>query len=314
MVIEILIFLFSLFFIIFGAKLFVDSSVKIARKLRVSEFVIGLTLIALGTSLPELFSSIIASTKHETDLIAGTILGANIADLTLVIGIAAIIMTVKLRKNVLKRDIYMMILSILLLGFFAVDRSLSRIEGVIFLLLFLGYNSYVFYTGRKTWKKNKQKKETRKQEKLKKLEIFLFILGGIMLYLGAEGLVREAVFIANNLGVSIIVLGIIISIGTTLPELSVSITSSRENKGEIAVGNSIGSVITNTLLILGVSALIFPFQIAEKTIHFLIPILLVVSILLGISIRTKWKITRLEGIILVLIYGLFWFLTIRVIG
>jgi len=320
MILDVLIFLVSLFLIVFGAKIFVNSSVRIARKLRVSEFVIGLTLVALGTSLPELFSSVVASARHQSGLIAGTILGANIMDITVVVGAAALISVIKLKERVLKRDVYMMIFTVMLLGIFLLDKILSRIEGIIFVILFLIYNFYIF-RARKEKNSNdiikhvaKGKKKGKIEEmKLNLREIFLFILGGILLYLGAEGLVKEAVSIADSLGVSIIIIGIIISIGTTLPELSVSITSSREKKGEIAVGNAIGSVITNTLLILGISAIIFPISVAQKTANFLIPFLLGVSVLLGISIRTKWRISRIEGIILILIYALFWILTVRVI-
>ena len=315
MVIDILIFLFSILLIIFGARFFVNSSVKIARKLKVSEFVIGLTLISLGTSLPELFSSIIASVRHHSDLIAGIILGGNIADITMVVGVAALISAIRLKKQVLKIDIYMMISIILLLGIFLIDKTLSRTEGIVFVIIYLIYNFYIFKVKKK---ENNHKaiikhisKEEEKSDRIKKLgflDIILFVLGGLMLYLGAEGLVREAVLIAENLGVSIVIIGVIISIGTIIPELSVSITSSSERKGEIAVGNSVGSVITNILLILGVSAIIFPMTVAQKSISFLFLFLLGASVLLGVLIRTKWKITRIEGAVLFTVYVAFWFL------
>jgi cation:H+ antiporter len=327
MVIEILIFLVSLAFIIKGSDLFVKSSSKIARKLGVSEFVIGLTLVALGTSLPELVSSIIASTKHESGLIVGTIVGANVADLTLVAGIAVLITSIKLRKIILRRDIYEMIFAILLLGFFLMDGKLSRIEGLILLVAFLGYNIYLFNANPKTKSRfinslkhlikhepeNEKSKAELEREKLHLQEFIIFLIGGAMLYLGANYLVKEAVFFSELLGISTLVVGIIISIGTTMPEISVSITSSRKGLGEIAIGNAIGSVITNTLLILGTSSLIFPISIIEKTSSFLIPFLFGISIVLGIFVVTKWRLSKIEGMLLILAYVAFLILGFKII-
>ena len=324
MVINILVFILSIFFIVAGSRIFVNSSVKIARKLRVSEFVIGLTLIALGTSLPELFSSVVASAKHQSSLILGTILGANIMDVTLVVGVAAIMGIIKLKRQVLKRDVYMMIFVVILTGVLLLDKTLSRIDGIIFVILFLVYNFYIFKS-KKILESGKHKeiikhvskeikREVKKIEKIKISDISLFVFGGLMLYLGAEGLVKAAVTIADSIGLSIVIIGIVISIGTTVPELSVSITSSNRKKGEIAVGNSIGSVITNTLLILGISAIIYPIKIIENNANFLLLFLLGATVFLGILIRSKWKINRIEGAILSCIYILFWILTWKWLG
>lgn len=330
-ILEVLIFLVSIFFVVKGANLFVSSGSRIARKLGVSEFVIGLTLIALGTSLPELFSSVIASFKGQSDLVIGTILGANVANLTLVIGTAALLSgKIKLEKEVLKRDIYMLAFVIILFSIFILDGSLSRIEGVIFLLFFVGYNSFLIdskmrfqkqYGFKKFFKHLVQfnlfgirssRKKIRKRKPSWK-DFLILIIGGVFLFVGAEYLIKEAVFIAEYFAVSIIVIGILISIGTTMPEMFVALSSSRRGYGEIAVGNSIGSAITNTLLILGLSAIIFPLNIIRHTVLFMVPFLIFSTLILAIFIKTKWRIPRVEGILLILVYILFLLLSFKII-
>jgi len=331
MIIEVLIFLVSIFFVVKGANLFVKSGSKIARKLGVSEFIIGLTLIALGTSLPELFSSVIASIKGQTDLVVGTIIGANIANLTLIIGTAALLSgKINLEKEVLKRDIYTLIFIIALFSLFILDGNLSRLEGATFLILFAGYNFYIIDSKMRLKKEygfkeffrhlvklnffglNGNKKKIRKRKPSWK-DFFILIVGGILLFVGAEYLVKEAIFIADYFAVHIVILGIIISIGTTLPEMFVAISSARKKYGEIAVGNSIGSAITNTLLILGISAVILPLNIVENTLYFMVPFLAFSTLILAIFIKTNWKIPRVEGVFLILIYIVFLIMSFRFI-
>ncbi len=331
MIIEVLIFLISIFLVVEGANLFVKSGSKIARKLGVSEFIIGLTLIALGTSLPELFSSVIASFKGQTDLVIGTILGANIANLTVVIGMAALISgKINLEKEVLKRDIYTLIFIIILFSVFIFDGNLSRIEGLIFILFFAGYNIFIIDSKMRLQKEygfkeffkhmikfnffglNGSRKKIRKKKPSWK-DFLVLIIGGILLFVGAEYLIKEAIFIADYFVVHALIIGIIISIGTTMPEMFVAISSSRRGFGEIAVGNSIGSAITNTLLILGVSAIILPLNIVKHTVYLMIPFLIFSTLILAIFIKTKWRIPRIEGILLILSYILFLILSFGLI-
>jgi cation:H+ antiporter len=328
MVINLIIFLIAIVFVVQGANLFVKSGSRIARKFGVSEFVIGLTLIALGTSFPELFSSVIASVKGQSGLVVGAILGANIANLTLIVGIAALLSgKIKLEKEVLKRDIFMLIFVIVLLSVFLFDGTLSRIEGFAFLVMFLGYNLFLLDSNLRFQKEygfreffrhlvrfdffKFSRKGNDKRTKIPLKEFLILIFGGVLLFVGAKYLVEEGVFLANYFEIPIILVGIIISIGTTMPEMSVAIISSKKGYGEISVGNSIGSAITNSLLILGISAMILPLEIAKNSFYYLVSFLLISSVILALFIKTKWSISRIEGILLILVYITFLVLSFR---
>lgn len=331
MIIEVLIFLVSIFFVVQGANLFVKSGSRIARKLGVSEFVIGLTLIALGTSLPELFSSVVASTRGESGLVIGTILGANIANLTLIIGTAALLSgKINLEKEVLKRDIFMLSFVIVLFSIFILDGNLSRIDGIIFLVLFAGYNVFIVDSKMRLRKEygfkeffrhlvrfrifgNRRINRKIRKKKISWKDFLILVLGGGLLFLGAEYLVKEAVFIANHFSVDVLIIGILISIGTTMPEMFVALSSSKRGYGEIAVGNSIGSAITNTLLILGISAIILPMNVVKNTVYFMVPFLVFSTLVLAIFIKTRWRIPRVEGAFLLIIYILFLILSFKVV-
>lgn len=326
MVINLLILLVGLFLVVKGSDFFVRSATSIAKKLGVSEFVLGLTLIALGTSLPELVSSIIASLKHEGGFVVGTIIGANIANVGLVIGLVAAISIIKMKREVLKRDVYIMVFVSVAFGLFMLDLSISRIEGVILLLFYFSYITFLFdrrskfkedyefsgflryFTQFKFLSILKRHPASRKKKNHRKIsirDIIILIIGGVMLYFGASYVVKEAIFIAENLNVPAIVIGVLVAIGTTMPEMSVALTAIRKGYGNIAVGNSVGSWITNTLLVIGVSAIIFPLKVMQKTLYLTIPFLVFTGVLFAIFVRTGWKLSKPEGIILIVLYIVF---------
>lgn len=310
-----------------GASLFVKSASSIAKKLGVSEFIIGLTLIALGTSLPELVSSIIASIKHESGLVIGNILGANIANLGLIIGIASIIYFIKTDQQFLKRDVYMMIFSFLLLIIFLLDFTISRIEGGVFILLYLAYTIFLFETKSKrkgkygfkeftqyflrfgylSFRKKKKPKGITKRNNKKVIlkNILILMMSGFFIILGANYFVKEAIFFAEFFAIPKVLIGIIMAFGTTLPELSVAITASRKKLNTLTLGNSIGSCLTNTLLILGTAALIFPLTAPQHITTILMVASIFFGLLIGLFTYTNWKIRKLEGVILLALYILF---------
>ncbi len=339
MIIHLILLLTGIVFLIKGSGLFVKSGALIAKKFHVSEFIIGLTLIALGTSLPELISSVIASSRKQSSLVLGTIIGANIANLTLIIGVASLINPIKVKKQVLRRDGYMIFFTGILLVLFSLDKNISRIEGAVFLLIFIAYNLFLSYSvkrikGDYNFKEfikyffkfqylspikhgiflNLSKKynhlHLHKKNILKSL-IFL-IVGGLLIYLGASIVVSKAIFFANYFQASVFLIGVLISIGTTLPELSVSISASRKKLGNIAIGNSLGSCITNILLILGISSIIFPITFVTSKIYFSLGFLIFFSAIVLMFIRTDYKIKRIEGIFLISSYLIF--LTLLLLG
>ncbi|MBU0963179.1 MAG: calcium/sodium antiporter [Nanoarchaeota archaeon] len=341
MIINILLLLIGLVLLVKGSGYFVSSASSIAKKLGISEFVIGLTLVAIGTSLPELVSSIFASIKHESGFVIGTITGANIANIGLVVGIAAIIHRIKTRKQMLIRDGYIMLFSFLLLFIFIFNNIISRIEGIIMLIIFFAYIIFLFETkkdlkGKYGFKefiksffkfkyiltiksrlltnftKNKNKISSTEKRRINELfragiikDILLIILSGAFVIFGAKYLVDQAIFFANLFNIPKMLIGILLAIGTTMPEMSVAIAASRKRLGNIVIGNAIGSCITNTLLILGISSIIFPLSVLKLSLVYIVPFMLLMGILLLLFIKRHWGITKLEGIIFILLYLLF---------
>jgi len=341
---NILAFLLGLIFLVKGSDYFVKSASSIAKKLGVSEFIIGLTLVAIGTSLPELFSSVAASIRGESGIVIGTVIGANVANLTLIAGIGALIYTIKIKREVLKRDGYMLLFSTLLLGIFLLNKTLSRIEGGIFLLIFFVYIIYLLKANNEKNKHNyfrefvpyflklgylkeiKNKLFGKKEKymsgktpikKFNKKDLFydflILILSGIMIAFGAKYFVSEAVNLAHLFLLPTIFIGIIMAIGTTIPELSVAISASRKGRGDIILGNVLGSCITNTFLILGISSLINPIRILNITLIYFVPFLILIAILFLVFIKTNWKLKKIEGGALIISYFLFLFLIFKII-
>ncbi len=340
---NILIFAAGLALLVKGSDFFVKSAASIARKLRVSEFVIGLTLVAVGTSIPELVSSIIASLKQQSGIIIGNVVGSNIANIGLIVGIAAAIHIIRTRQEMLKRDGYIMLFAALLFFVFSINRTISRTEAVIFIFLYFAYVMFLVGTkpklrGKYNFKdfirhffgfkylitvKNKianelnkvktNKQMTTEERKSKQTskagfvkDLAILIISGFAVVFGAEFLVEKAIFFANFFNIPKTLIGIsLVAVGTSLPELSVSISAARKGYGDIAVGNIIGSNIANIFLVLGVSALIFPLSIIKSTVLFTTPFMLFVSLLLLIFIKSQWEIRRLEGIIFITLYSLF---------
>ncbi|MDA3836034.1 MAG: calcium/sodium antiporter [Nanoarchaeota archaeon] len=332
LLISIILLILGLVFLIKGSGIFVGSSSQLARRFGVSEFIIGLTLVALGTSLPELTSSVVASLKGQSGLILGTIIGANIANLTLIIGITAIFSKVKLEKDVLRRDGYFLLFVMSLLLLLLSDGKLSLLEGVIFLLLYVAYTVFIIESKKDIKKQynfadfaeyfvkfgylsylkrgvflrlSKNNNHTKKKRGNSFRHYFFMIVGITMVYFSAVLVLNKALFIANYFNVAPLILGVIISIGTTMPELSVAISASSKKIGSVAIGNSIGSCITNTLLILGISAVIHPLIAIKENILMLFPFLAVATITVLIFIKTNYEISRREGILLLLLYLIF---------
>jgi len=334
MIIEGFLFVLGLALLVKGSDYFVKAAAAIAKRLGVSELVIGLTLVAFGTSVPELASSVAASFIKDSGLIIGNVIGSNVANIGLIVGVAASIHLVKIRKGMLKRDGYIMIFAAFLFLAFIFDGIISRWESIIFIILYLAYMLFLFEKKKKdhigefiryffgfkylaTIKSkvynlnNKRKIKSRK--KVKKFvgrdlakDFLVVVLSGVTIVLGAKFLVKEAVFFAGLFGVPSNVIGIsLVAVGTSLPELVVSVVAARKGFGNIAVGNVIGSNVANIFLVLGVAGIIFPLEIIKSTLFFTAPAMIGFSILLLIFMRTGWKIRKGEGAALLLLYILF---------
>jgi cation:H+ antiporter len=294
-------FIVGLVILVKGCDIFIDGASGIATKLGISEHLIGLTIVALATSLPELAVSSIASINQEAGIAIGNIIGSNISNICLILGIAALIMTLKTEKQTIEDAFFMIVVTIIFIALIAVDQTLNRYDAVLFLLLYI----YFIYRLYRTHKKKNAHLSIKKESILR--ETLFVILGASGLIFGAHFLVESGVGIAQLLGVSPVIIGLtMIALGTSLPELSSTITAALKKRYGLAVGNVIGSNIINILLVLGISGLINPIPIGKK-VFITAPFLIGVSILTLFFIRGK--IGRKQGYILVFLYGFFIIIT-----
>ena len=286
----------GILFLVKGSDIFIDGAVGVAKKLGVSEHMIGLTLVAFATSLPELAVSSIASFNNAEGIAIGNVIGSNVANICLVLGIAALIMNLKTTKETRRDAIFMTAVTFLLFAIIAFDGVVNRYDAAIFLII---YALFIFYLYR-THKENVEI-EVEKGSYVK--DIVLVILGAAGVMLGAHFLVESGVGIAELLGISDLVIGLtMVALGTSLPELASSVAAALKKKHGIAVGNVVGSNIINILLVLGVAGLINPIR-AGDVMHFTMPFLLLVSVIAAIF--ASRKIGKKEGMFLLALYALF---------
>lgn len=307
MIIEILLIIIGFFFLIKGADILVDGSSQIAKKLHISEIIIGLTIVSIGTSMPELFVSVTSAEEGYSDISIGNIIGSNICNLLFILGLSAMIRPVKFQKQTkLIENPLSIILTIIFLIICNTNRGISREEGIVLIILFIFFLIYTIIMGIRS-QKNKTIIELSAEE-TKRISIFkniiLIILGIGVLKIGAEIVVENAKKIAIALNVSEKVIGLtIVAIGTSLPELATSVTAAIKGDSDIAIGNIVGSNIFNMLLIIGVSALITPIKY-NVTYNLQMIVLFIGVILMTIYpfVKPKNQLTRWKGLIFVLMY------------
>ena len=299
--------------IIYSANWLVEGASAIAKKIGISDLVIGLTIVALGTSAPELTVNIFSALKGSTDIAVGNVLGSNVCNILLILGIATIINPITIKKKTQWREIPFALLAAVVLGIIANDVYLdnapqgnfvSRLDGLILLCFFAIFLVYTFEIARHV------SDDSEKVEVSPTWKAALFILCGLVgLLFGGQYLVEGAVNIAKLIGMSEKVIGLtIIAIGTSLPELATTIVAARKKKGDLAIGNVIGSNIFNTFFILGTTATIHPLPITAS-MNVDLAFNLIVSVLLfgATFIFTRGILGKIEGSIFVALY--FSFLT-----
>ena len=238
----------------FGGNWLVSGGVSIAKKLRISQMVIGLTVVAYGTSTPELAASITAAVGLHTDLILGNIVGSNISNIGMVIGISAIISPLLVSKATTRKEVPIMIGVMLLLVAISVDGEISQYDGI---LLIAGLIAFTVYTLSRAKKERKQEEDLSTQKSSVPRALGLVAIGSGLLYLGGYLTIENVVLIAQGIGISETVMGItIVAIGTSLPELITSITAIKKGHTDIGIGTIVGSNIYNILMIMGVASVI----------------------------------------------------------
>lgn len=275
-----------------GADYFIENSASFAEEKGISPHVVGVTIVAFGTSLPELLVSIISSVKGYNDLALGNIVGSNISNIGLVLSVSTFIFYYVLKTDIspdkdANNDSYVMLLAVLMLYFFATDKSISQIEGAVFFSLYI---IYIFWLYKRT-------KEEEVSSDDSKTSYSLLIGGLIALLIGAQLTVDSAVDIALVIGIPEIVIGLsVVAVGTSLPELAGTISAARMGHKEIAVGNVIGSNIANIFLVMGVLSLINPISVEDFVVKQTLPLLIILTIVTFGLIRVT--LNRLSGSLL----------------
>lgn len=292
-----------------GADWFVDGSSNIAKLLRIPPILIGLTIVALGTSAPEATVSIIAALEGTADVSIGNVVGSNIFNITLVVGLAAFIFPLRVQNETIKKEIpFTLLASVALLVLMSdvflqglSSNMITRSDGVILLLFLTIFMYYIIEVGLKS-RKESSKEEFSNEDISWGKNSLITIIGLAGIIGGGQLVVTNATEIAYSLGMSETLVGLtIVATGTSLPELVTSISAALKKESEIALGNIVGSNIFNILFVLGASSVITPLAVNEK-IFTDIWLMIILTVLLLIFSRTKYRIGRKEGLILALFY------------
>ncbi len=285
-----------------GADWFVDGSSSVAARFGIPQLVIGLTIVAMGTSAPEAAVSISAAFSGNADITVGNIVGSNILNILIILGLSSVLVPIAVAKSTVRYEMPFMILItglLLLLGF---DGKLGLVDGIIFLAFFAAYLFYLFMMAKKD-KNAQQEEEGIKQLSLPKSIIFV-IIGLAMIILGSNVTVDAASKIAEMFGMDERFIGLtVVALGTSLPELFTSVSAARKGNADIAIGNIVGSNVFNILFICGISALIIPIPFASNFVFDVIIAIAAALMLMLCSIIGKHKLKRWSGVIMLLSYA-----------
>jgi cation:H+ antiporter len=289
----------GLFLLFIGGDWLVSGSVAVAKRMKVSPLLIGLTLVGFGTSTPELTTSLLATYRGSNGIAVGNVVGSNIANILLILGVTALVLPVKVKGKSIRRDSAFLIFSCLILLASLIFGTIGRIMGLIMVASLIFYIVYCYRTERE--------EVADENEKLPPLwrSITLTIIGIGLTMLGAKFLVDNSVILARNWGISESVIGLtIVAVGTSLPELAASVMSAIRKHSDVALGNVIGSNIYNALFILGVTSLCMPIQIPAGMWIDMLIMTGVTALMIGIALGYK-KFTRATGVIFLISYAVY---------
>ena len=282
----------GLVFLIFGGDLLVRSAVSFAEKFGVSSFLIGVTVVSFGTSVPELMVSIQAAMDQAADIAIGNVLGSNIANIALVLGVSVVIRPLSITTNTYKLSWWVMLISSLLFILFLLDNVITKMEG---LLLIAGLFCFIIFS----IKRNIPNEESIISKINIQTGILFFVLGAIGLYFGSELFVESAISIASFFDVPKFVIGItVVALGTSLPELVTSVVALMKGQNNISLGNLIGSNIFNVFAVLGITSLIQELGTSSILLFLDFGVMLAVILVFGYQLFIRKKISRTAGFIL----------------
>lgn len=343
-IVHIIFFVLSIILLVESSDFFIEAIARLAKRLGVSEFFIGLTLVALGTSLPELVNSVYSAMQGHSSIVMGNVIGSNITNVCLVLGIAALVAKIKVTETLFKRDGYILLFACLVFFVFVMigilpqyrgDFLISPTEGIFLLLFFIIYVLFLFeervFEEKKyhfkeflkyfikfeyitTIRRNifrigrekiKGKIPYLERESLIK-DCLVLLVTAVGIYYGAMYLLKEIIWFARFFHVqeSFIALTIV-AIGTSLPDLSVCISAAKKGLGGIAIGTIIGANIAKILLVVGIASFFRPISVSIMMVYFAIPVMIITTFIMLLLISRKLELGRREGIALLLFYGVF---------
>ena len=296
-------FCFGGLLLFFGADYLIDSSKKIAEKFKISKIIIGISIVAIGTSLPELIVSIMAMFQEKPGIVLGNVIGSNIANIGLILGICSIINPLYYSFSKLKGDlIFLIIITVLPIISINFD-YMNRLTGILYLVILCVYCFYLIMTNN----------QIDSDESTNSNHVILYLVLGILgLGIGSQLFVKGAVGIAEILGISSIIIGMtIVAIGTSIPELATTLLAVKRNESSLAIGNVIGSNIMNIVVVLGISFIIKEIHSFSSTINVQLFIMFLLTSLLFISLYISNKLSRSTGLVFLIIYSCFIFINIK---
>lgn len=302
MSISIILIIIGMALVLWGADRLTDGAVAIAQQMKVPEIVIGLTIVAMGTSMPEFCVSFAGALKGTADLAVGNVVGSNIFNAMLIVGVAAMVAPMSILKSTVKKDIPFAVFASLILFQLCLNNRITRIEAFVLLIMFAVFMIYTVM-GAKNGMPTASEEEAKKNKSKGLFKDVLYVFAGLAaLIVGSNIFVDNATEIARLLGVSEAVIGLtIVAAGTSLPELATSIVAARKGQSAIAIGNVIGSNVFNILFIIGLTGVITPMQIVGLTnIDF--AVMLGSMLLLWLMSFTKYTLSRWEGAVLAVLY------------
>jgi cation:H+ antiporter len=299
----IVIFIVSLVVLVKASGYFSDAAERIGIFFGFSPLIVGIVILAMGTSLPEIASSLFAVFGGSSEIVAGNVVGSNVTNILLIIGITALVVrhNKKINYNSLRTDLILLAASSLLLAGTFVDGVFNFFEGLLFLIFF----SLILYYFIKIRKEKVKPRRDRKRTKVPIKSIFIIFLSIFFIYFGAEYVVKSIIELSLILGVGKdVIAASAVALGTSLPELAVSLSALKRNKFDMAIGNIIGSNIFNSLAVMGVPALFAPLIISSQILEFALPMMLIAT-LIFFFIAWNRKVKKYEGVILILLYIFF---------
>lgn len=305
MILNVLFILVGIVLVLWGADRLTDGAVAVAEKMKMPQIVIGLTIVAMGTSMPEFCVSLVSALKGTTDLAVGNIVGSNIFNTLLIVGVSAWVAPMTILKSTVRKDIPFALFASIILFIMCLDGNISRLDAGILFVLFLVF-MYVTLKGAKTKDDDATAKIEPIEDKKKPMAVWLsivWIIIGLACLIGGSNLfVEGATKVAEHIGVSEAVIGLtIVAGGTSLPELATSVVSARKGNSGIAIGNVLGSNVFNILAILGVTGVITPMHLQGITMLDL-SMMVFSTLLVWLFSFTKYKIARWEGIVLTIVF------------